>query len=318
MLLNEKEIEMKTFPNVASVEFDALGTEIELRIVVNDNVENDLAKKDLKEAYMMYEYFTKIFSRFDSQSELSKLNNKPGTFNEASVEMIEAAVHCLKFNVDTGGIFDPRIIDTLESVGYKDDFKKGNFIFSDDKLKIDKKKLLSDDLKVTGRKIFFGARMDFSGMAKGFITDKIAQFFAKKGWKNFLIDSGGDMYLAGSDQEGSAWRIDVEGIVYEKLMLALSDKAIATSGISKRKWEIDGQRFHHLINPGKREQFLFDLKTVTVVARKTEDADVWAKTLFLMGKTNGIAYAKEHSIPAIFLDYKGGVWISPEVKKNLY
>jgi thiamine biosynthesis lipoprotein len=93
---------------------------------------------------------------------------------------------------------------------------------------------------------------------------------------------------------------------------------LATSGISKRKWEIAGQKFHHLINPKEPENFLFELKTVTVILSTTEEADVWAKCLFLMGKEGAIIYARENDMAAIILDYRGSAWISPKAKEFLY
>jgi thiamine biosynthesis lipoprotein len=318
MLLNEKKDDVEIFSEIVSIEFEALGTEIELRLVVDEKSQIDQAGKDLEKAREMYGYFTKIFSRFDQESELSILNNELGNFNVASDYILEAVNDCLKFNKNTSGIFDPRIIETLEAVGYKNDFKKGDFILADNGGKSDKTIPLSDDLKIKGRKIFFGVRIDLSGMAKGFITDKISNFLLEKGWKNFLIDSGGDMFLSGLDQDEDVWRIDVDGIPYEKMMLALSNKGLATSGISKRKWEIDGQKFHHLINPKEPENFSFDLKTVTVISDTTENADVWAKCLFLMGKESAIMYARENNMAAIILDYRGSAWISPSAKEYLY
>jgi thiamine biosynthesis lipoprotein len=110
----------------------------------------------------------------------------------------------------------------------------------------------------------------------------------------------------------------VEGIPHEKMMFAISENGLATSGISKRKWEIDGKKFHHLINPKKPRNFLFDLKTVTVISGTTQDADVWAKSLFLMGKKSAMIYARENNLAALILDYRGSAWISPKAKEFLY
>jgi thiamine biosynthesis lipoprotein len=177
---------------------------------------------------------------------------------------------------------------------------------------------LSDDLKVKGDAIFLGARMDFSGIAKGYITDQIVEFLTKQQWKNFLVDSGGDIFMRGVDEENNPWTVNVEGIDEKKLMFALSNKAIATSGIGKRRWEIEGKRMHHIINPRKPAIFSFDLKSVSIIADSTVDADVWAKTIFLMGKEDGMLYAREHSIAAVVLDSRGSAWISPKAKEFVH
>lgn len=309
---------MKPFPEIVSKKFDAIGTEIELQIVVSceDQIVN--AKEDLFEVKKIYESLSGIFSRFDTASELSQFNCNLHVFRQASVEFLEVAQHCLKFHGQTHGIFDPRIIATLESVGYCDDFKKGDFKLSNPSIYHDCNKSLCYDLEIKNGEMCFHSRMDFSGIAKGFITDKVSGFLKSRGWKNFLIDSGGDMFLGGSDEEGNSWRIEVDGIPHKKMMFALSEKGLATSGISKRKWEIDGLKFHHLVNPKKPKQFLFDLKTVTVISSTTEEADVWAKTLFLMGKKSAMLYARENNLAAVILDYLGKAWISPKAKEYLY
>lgn len=318
MLQTEKQIKLRSFSDLVVSKFDAFGTEIELRIVVNGSDKIGLAKKHLEQAREMYEYFTKIFSRFDAESELAKLNGKLGIFSQVSIEMLEATQHCLKFNTETNGIFDPRIIGTLEAIGYKEDFKKGKFVLCDDRQEKNKAGLLEEDLKIKDKEVFFGARMDFTGIVKGLVTDKVSKLLLEKGWGNFLVNSGGDMFLSGCDQNGNVWCVDVDGIPHEKIMFALSENGLATSGISKRKWEIAGQKFHHLINPKKPDNFLFNLKTVTIVADSTEKADVWAKTLFLMGREDAILYARENDLAAVILDYRGSAWISPKAKGFLY
>ncbi|EKE10805.1 MAG: thiamine biosynthesis lipoprotein [uncultured bacterium] len=168
-------------------------------------------------------------------------------------------------------------------------------------------------MKIEGGRILLLERVDFSGIAKGWITDRVADFLLGRGWKNFVVDSGGDMYFSGLNEKLEKWTVDIAGIPFEKLTLGFLNKAIATSGIGKRKWENGGGRFHHLINPKDPEDFSFDLKSVTVIADSVEEADVWAKTLFLMGKEKGIVYARKNSIGSIFLDYRGNAGISPAI-----
>ena len=297
-------------------EFEALGTKIVLHVVVKSEQEFGKARIDAKKVRELYEYFTKIFSRFDKESELSKLNNDLGKFQKVSPEMLRLAEKILKHHKETLGFFEPRILETMENIGYSQDFSKGIKMIGN--LNNENFAELAEDLKVENEKIYFGRRMDFSGIAKGFINDEIVIFLREKGWKNFLVDSGGDMYASGVDENGEKWTVDVEGINYGKLMFALSDLAIATSGIGKRKWEIEGKRFHHIINPKKSLDFSFELKSVSVIADSTTKADVWAKTLFLMGREDGIIYAGEHNLKAVFLAYRGGAWISPKVKELLY
>jgi FAD:protein FMN transferase len=298
--------------------FKALGTDIEIQLVLEDENDKKMAEKVFAKIKAIYLTKQKIFSRFESNSELSKLNKNLDVFQRASPDMIFLAKRALCYNKASGGFYDPRIIGILEHIGYDKDFRLKDFSNIDlPPVFFAAKTGLDEELKIKNGRLLFGERMDFSGIAKGYITDCAAKFLKKEGWKNFLVDSGGDMFAAGKNGEGNRWRIEIEGVSREKLMLEISEKGIATSGISRKKWQIKGKKFHHLVNPKDPNNFSYALRTVSVIDRDTENADGRAKTLILMGKEKGLQFAKKNKIAAIFLDYKGSVLISPEAKRYI-
>ncbi|MDP1845200.1 MAG: FAD:protein FMN transferase [Candidatus Moranbacteria bacterium] len=298
--------------------FRALGTDINVCIVINDEAERKKAKKDIEEIENIYRAKQKIFCRFSAESELSRLNQNSGVFQKASPDILYLAGRALHYNEISGGLYDPRIIGVLEKIGYGLDFQKTDFRKLDLPEKFSKiEGDLSRDLGVSGDTILFKKRMDFSGIAKGYITDCAAEFLKKRGWKNFLIDSGGDMRIVGKNKDGADWKISIEGVPEEKLMLEITDRGIATSGISRKKWEIKGKKFHHLVNPKNPNHFSYELRTVSVISEKTEYADGRAKVLMLMGKERGLEFAKKNKTAAIFLDYKRNIFLTPEAKKYI-
>ena len=309
----------KKFSKIIKSEFKALGTDIDIQIVVENNKQIIKAKNDLKKILLQYKKFEKIFSRFNDSSELSNLNTHLSAFLSVSKEMMNVVQQSLKFYKKTAGFFDPRIIGFLECIGYDRDFKSifCSKIYQQTKEANFFERKLSQDLLIEKNKICFRTRMDFSGIVKGHVTDCASNFLKKRGWNNFLVDSGGDMYFSGRDEKSNVWIVDIEGAPKNKLLIKLLNKGIATSGISRRKWEKNGKRFHHLINPKNPEVFSFDLKSVTVVARAVTEADVLAKTLFLMGKNLVRKYAETKKVPCAILDYRGNVWISSSIKKYL-
>jgi len=304
--------------SVVEKSFDALGTRITIHICLDESHDAAGALRDIEDIQKEYVQTEKIFSRFDEKSELSKLNMQLDTWHDASAPLCEVISHVLDYYTKTQELFDPRIIDALENMGYEKDFKKRNFILKNggDAPAIMGK--LGNFLAVDGSRVKFVSRMDFSGIAKGYITDQIAKLLKERGWKNYFVDSGGDMYFSGSDAGQDAWYVAIEGVDEKKMMLKLSNWATATSGIGRRKWQIGEKKFHHIINPKNPDSFSFDLKSVTVVDPKTEAADVWAKTLFIKGKEEGRKYATEKNIPCVFLDYKGTAWLSPAAKNYLW
>lgn len=294
--------------------FKALGTDISIQII-SDDVADGL-ENEIKNFYFKKE---KIFSRFLENSELGKLNKNLGRYNSVSADILEVVRKCLEYNKTTENYFDLRIIEILENIGYDRDFKSINVIEKKSETVQPLQNSLADDLRIQGGKVFFGTRMDFSGIAKGYITDKMVEYLSEKGYENFLVDSGGDIRVSGRDEKRENWRISLEGIAEEKILLEMNNDfpAVATSGVTRRKWENKKGKFHHLINPKNPSNFSFDLKTVTVVAKTCEEADVWAKVLFLMGKEKGMKFSEDNDIKSLFWDYKGNIFLSPKVKKNI-
>lgn len=300
--------------------FRAMGTETYIEII-HRRGETRKARASINHAIGICFEKIRIFSRFDPESELSTLNRNLGIFQTASPDMLTIALRARSYHKESNGLFEPRILSVLEDIGYRNDFSARALIApAPTKLFITKHTPLAHDLKIWGEKIRFDVPMDFSGIAKGYILDKMAESIAHDGWKDFLVDSGGDIVAHGTNREGTPWRIDIENIPTGTLLLEMRDKGIATSGITRRHWiSSDGTHFHHLIHPKHPYRFSFDLLSVSAISLSVERADFLAKTLFLMGIKNGLATADKYSIPAIFVEAgKVPSWhISIEAKKYL-
>lgn len=296
-----------------------MGTEAYIEIVHRRN-EHEKANTSIRQAIDLCFSKIKIFNRFDSESELSKLNQNLGIFRNASPDMLAIALRSISYHQESDGLFDPRILPILEDIGYKTDFPPQSIPRNAPQIFFPASTTtLKRDLKIWGETIRLDTKMDFSGIAKGYILDKMAKSIKDDGWENFLVDSGGDIVVQGKNREGNPWRIDIENVPEGKLLLEISNKGIATSGITRRQWtSSEGKHYHHLIHPKHPYSFAFDLLSVTAISASAERADFLAKTLFLMGATDGLAAAEKHSIPAIFVEDKKPAWrISSEVKKYL-
>ncbi|MFA6184330.1 MAG: FAD:protein FMN transferase [Parcubacteria group bacterium] len=287
--------------NVFEKEFKALGTDIYLQLV-SEEFDIHKAERDFLKVVDIYKRQEKLLSRFDKDSELSKINYNLGKFVQVSRDIVYLAEKSLEYYDKSRGIFDLRILEKLEAIGYRRDFRQNKF----EENKSFQKKLfdknLKNDLIIKNNEVKFLKKMDFSGIAKGYITDRIADFLILQRWDNFLVDSGGDMYAKGKNKNKEKWGIALEESRNEnKTLIEISDEAVATSGNTRKFWEIDGKKFHHLINPINSDKFDFDLKSVTVIAKNTLEADVMAKVLFLLGIEKGFKFANKNKIKSIFL-----------------
>ncbi len=87
--------------------------------------------------------------------------------------------------------------------------------------------------------------------------------------------------------DGGPWRIGVEDPLNPDqpiAVLAVSDRAVATSSVRIRRWTAGSSQVHHLIDPRTGLPGGAGLCAVTVVGDDVADAEVNAKTLFLEGR----------------------------------
>lgn len=301
--------------------FRALGTEVYGAVVFSSDADRAKAREVLVTFESQCRGYEKVFSRFDAGSELSRLNVNVGKWQPARPDMRRIVSDALGFYRESDGLFDPRVIEVLEAIGYARDFYSTNFSQVNAVSKRVEFPDLAGELGVSEGSVRFGRRMDFSGIAKGYIVDRLADGFRKAGYANFLVDAGGDMYTSGSDVTGNPWKIGVEGVDDGQLLFSLTGVALATSGVSRRQWSAGGdkgmKRYHHLVHPKHPTTFSFALSSVTALAETAERADFLAKWLFLLGEERGIPFAEKSDIPCLFFPLIGDITASSELRKYM-
>lgn len=157
--------------------------------------------------------------------------------------------------------------------------------------------------------------LDLSSIAKGFAVDRLAQALEEHGVRDYLVEVGGEMRLAGKSPRGDAWRVAVErpeaGLPPGTsprdvaLGLSLSDIAVATSGDYRNFFELEGQRYSHTLDPRSGYPVEHDLVSVTVLAETCMDADAWATALVVLGADGALALAEEHHLAVYLLQRQG-------------
>ena len=76
----------------------------------------------------------------------------------------------------------------------------------------------------------------------------------------------------------------------------------------KRRWRVGGEWRHHLINPYTGKPTNSTIVSATVLAPTCTEADIWAKTVLMLGKEKGLAKAKENGQKAILIDINGTIY----------
>ncbi len=126
--------------------------------------------------------------------------------------------------------------------------------------------------------------IDLGGIGKGYGVDRAVETLRSWGIQNALVNLGGDLYAMGVSEDGDPWNVgvrspdDPDGIV---TTLAMSDRAVATSGDYHQYFDFAGRRYHHLLDPKTGAPSESSFKSVTVAADACLDADAGATTAFV-------------------------------------
>ena len=138
------------------------------------------------------------------------------------------------------------------------------------------------------------ARLDFSGIAKGFGVDQAAEWLLAQGMRHFLIEVGGELRGEGLKPDGQPWWVDIErppGAVLPPTRVALHRLAVATSGNYRRWLDAGGKRYGHTLDPRSGQPVENGVRSVTVLHTSCMLADAWATALAVLGPVEGPALA---------------------------
>lgn len=138
------------------------------------------------------------------------------------------------------------------------------------------------------------------GLVKGWAINNAANILRKKGFKNYYVEVGGDIQVAGINNENKLWRIGIQNPFNLKQnikVVVLNNKGIATSGTYLR-----GQHIKNPFLPGKE---IGNIISLTVIASNIYEADRFATTAFAMGK-KGINFIENlKNFEGYMIDNKG-------------
>lgn len=262
-----------------------------VRIEVFDENEEE-GRAAIDAAYGEIDRLSKIFSYLLPESEVSRLNRiPPGEPWKASPELytvlerskyfsnvipdgfditIGAVSHLWDFTAEHPTV--PQARDVAERLVYVD---IGNIRFDEER-----RVSLADSM----------VAIDLGGVAKGYSVDRAVEVLQEHGISRALVDAGGDIGLLGRKENNQPWRIGVQHPRDATELFAIIEVdsgSVATSGDYQRFFFQDGQRYHHILDPGtgwpSRECI-----SVTILARETTDADILATGIFVLGPERGL------------------------------
>ncbi len=135
------------------------------------------------------------------------------------------------------------------------------------------------------------AGLDLGGIAKGWAVDRAIEAIRARGFRDAIVNAGGDLYAMGHSERGDAWEIGIQdprspGRIARTF--PLSDGAVATSGDYVQYFEYQGRRYHHIMDPITAEPRRTPVHSVTIAASNCMTADVACGTIYGLGRDQAV------------------------------
>ena len=249
-------------------------------------------------------------SRFLPSSALSRTNASPRRWHRVPEYLYLALVAAAEAHQDTGGVFDPRVLTSLQALGYD-----GQLRYSGAPGPVEPGRLHGfvapwrPRFRHVRHDVWLGQPIDLGGIGKGLAVRWGAELLRGR-VENFLIDAGGDCFALGHTPSDEPWRLGVEDPFEGPTPLAVLEvdaHAVATSSTRLRRWRVGNETVHHLIDPTTGRSGGAGLVAVTVVGEDTAIAEVESKVLFLAGRDAVAATARRRGVAALWCDDQGRV-----------
>ena len=239
-------------------------------------------------------------SPFNKKSIISHINNNECFYVDTlfaevfrNAEIIYAESH---------GAFDPTVAPLVNAWGFG--FKQSSNITSST---IDSLQSLVGLHHVTLKNGFITKNdprimLDFSAIAKGYGSDRVAHVLDSCGIQNYMVEIGGEIVIKGHNKNGNPWGIGINKPIDDSLstnqelqtVLRLTDCAIATSGNYRNYYYKDGIKYAHTIDPRTGYPVQHSLLSATVIADNCMRADALATAFMVLGADSAIAYCERH------------------------
>ncbi|WP_319406198.1 FAD:protein FMN transferase [uncultured Desulfosarcina sp.] len=258
----------------------------------------------------------KSMSTYDSSSEISRFNAIQSTAESFSpsddflhVLQVAATLHRL-----TGGAWDGTLDPLVNLWGFG---RKGavNHIPNDseilqalshvgfDRIRLDPSGAIGKtDPAVT---------LDLASIAKGYGVDEIARLLGQKGFADFLVEIGGEVYARGLRKDGKPWLVGINRPDREAAFndvyraIPLTNRAMATSGDYRIFIQLADQFYSHIIDPRTGRPVANGVVSATVVAANCTVADGLATALMVMGPEKGVALVnRQESVECLIVARK--------------
>lgn len=154
-----------------------------------------------------------------------------------------------------------------------------------------------------------GMQLDLGGIAKGYIADRVQDYWDACGQRAGMVNLGGNLLMVGNSplHADHQWRVGIQNPLTPRgnaiASVQIGPVSAVTSGIYERHLEFNGHSYHHILDAKTGYPRENDLESVTIFSKKSIDGEIETTRLFFAGKpVAGWAQDRPDIYGAIFVN----------------
>lgn len=268
----------------------------------------NVAEEILNEAVDVMKNFEKILNFYNEDSEVSNINNNSGkSFSVVSKSTFEIIESAKMYSELTEGAFDITIAPLVKNWGVTSGSPNilSDFEIAELLKLVNYKDIILNPKNNSVMLLKENQKIDLGGIAKGYIADKMIEFYKSKGISSAIINIGGNIKTLGLKDDSSYWKL---GILEpeknsNKCICSIESKyqSIVTAGVYERAFIYKGKLYPHIISPLTGTPIDSDLVSVTIVDDDSMKCDALSTPILIMGTEKGIDFMKRNNIKGILI-----------------
>jgi thiamine biosynthesis lipoprotein len=305
-------------PRVISETHTGMGTRLQIQVFAADE---DEARQAIRKAFAEIARVEALLSEWRAESDVSRINQHAG--KEAapvSADTLQVLSRGIEINRLSKGAFALTwaALSSLWSFG-SDAPQLPDPARLNARLKlVDDGRLTIDAAKKTAKLEAEGMAVGLGGIGKGYAIDRALAVLRDAGFPDALVFIGGDIGVSGSKAD-EPWVIGIQDprAVGFFAVLAAKDEAVVTSGDYQHFFELDGKRYHHILDP-RTGMPATSVRSATVVAKDALSADALATALFVLGPDEGMKLIESQpGVEGMIVDAKNEVTLTSGLKDRV-
>lgn len=260
--------------------------------------------------------YENLLSKTIAGSDVDRINHAGGQPVTVDPETFAILQEALEISSATGRAFSI----TIAPLSAMWDFTGGTCRMPTDEQRLAALPLVDDAAIVLGEDFSVtlppGMSIDLGGIAKGYIADKVAETCRGR-CDGAVINLGGNTYVLGNKPDGSPFRVGIQdpdpdsGRGDSLAVLTLSEGTVVTSGVYERFFELDGTRYHHILDPGTGSPARSDLTSATVIAQSSMRADALATACIVLGSERALTLLQTLGVDGLLIREDGTLLETP-------